>query len=123
MLSANKLPFIRKKQRLNRYRWAKLKANWNKDDWRGVTFSDKTYIELNAGNKARFVRRAKSERIIQKHTNSRRTIKQRLLVWGCITNCGPGPIEVLKGTLDGSRYLSLIKRNIIPFQKEVGIVQ
>ena len=40
-------PSLGKKQRLNRYHWAKLKANWNKDDWR-------------SGNKGRYVRRAKS---------------------------------------------------------------
>ena len=104
-------PSLQRKQRLVRLKWAKDKAGWTKDDWSTVIFSDETAIEQNSENRSRFVRKAKHHPITVAHLKAHLPFKKRLLVWGCISSEGPGPIKVIRGTMDGDKYpqtLSLI---------------
>lgn len=110
---------LNRSQRSVRYRWAKEKAQWTTDDWKKVVFSDETLIEMDCGTKEVYVRRSRDEIVKAVHTKHRRAFAKRLLVWGCISSSGPGPIEVIKGTLDSAKYLQILQKHIIPFAHEI----
>ena len=44
-------------------------------------------------------------------------------MWGCISSKGPGPIKVIRGTMDGDKYLQTLAECIIPYKSEIGVFQ
>jgi len=116
-------PSLNAKQMRNRKRWARSKSHWTDADWRNVTFSDETAIELSSGSRNKYVRRSKNERWTMKHTKTHKAFKRRLLIWSCIQASGPGPLVIMRGTLDAQKYLDILNEHIIPFPEEVGTFQ
>ena len=42
-----------------------------------------------------------------------------VMVWGCFSWWGVGPLVVIEGTLDQDRYVSLMSEHLLPYLKEV----
>ena len=106
-----------------RHQWAKERINWKQEDWNSLLFSDETAIELNSEPRVTYVRRNKGEKATADHRKSHKPFKKRLLVWGAIHASGPGPIKIIRGTMDGAKYLETIQECVFPFAEEIGLFQ
>lgn len=39
---------------------------------------------------------------------------QGIIVWGCFSGLGPGPVVPMKGTVDGSAYQDILDKFMLP---------
>jgi transposase len=106
-------PCLYDSQQKVRQRWAQVHVRWTNDDWRKVIFSDESYFEI-AGRKSQYVRRDVGEKIKPAHTTPRRAFTQRILVWACFCEQGPGPLAIITGTMKTANYINTIETQLRP---------
>jgi len=111
-----KSPTWTKKQCRVRKQWCKQYKHWTSTEWSKVIFSDECYIDFYPRGRPSYVRRGKGEKITQKHCVPHRPFLRRLLVWGCITSTGVGPLEVLEGTMTAKKYINVLEKHVTPFK-------
>lgn len=107
---------LNSKQRRCRYLWCLAHRPWTKNDWKNVIFSDESYIELPCQIKSMYVRRSAGENIRMSHTTQHRPFSKRIMVWGCVSHCGVGPISVINGTMTSNKYIETLEDNVVPFK-------
>ena len=112
---AAKKPLVSKANRKKRLAFYHYHKGWNLNKWSDVLFSDESKFNLlNCDGRIR-VWRQSHERYLPECT--RKTVKGgggSVMVWGCISRNSVGPLIEIQGTLDASRYISMI---LEPFLK------
>lgn len=114
-----KKPLITKKNRNARIKFAKEHLNWTRQMWNTVLFSDESKYNLRGNDGRLFVRRPKGKRLDPKYTS--KTVKfggGNIKVWGCFSGQGMGPIHVIKDTLTGLGYRSILNDVMYPYAEE-----
>lgn len=115
---AAKKPMISRINKKKRERFAQLHADWNHLDWKSVAFSDESRFNLIGNDSQHLVRRFPNERY---SPNCLRKTSQHgggsVMVWGVVTFKGPGPLVFLDQTLNGQKYLDILKHTYIPYWK------
>lgn len=114
-----KKPLISEKNRCARINFAREHLNWSKQKWNTVLFSDESKYNLRGHDGRNFVRRPKGKRLDPKYTN--KTVKfggGNIMVWGCFSGQGMGPIHVVKDTLTGIGYRSILNDIMFPYAEE-----
>lgn len=113
-----KRPLLTSASRKKRLEFAMEHRNWTVNDWRAVVFSDESIInsKSNVGQQFKWVKPIHSlnpELIIPTVQGG-----PSIMVWGCVSRFGVHDIECLEGSIDGPRYISVLKDNIIPIKND-----
>ena len=114
-----KKPFLTLKMKKKRLQWAKEHKNWTLDDWKSVIFSDESKFNLLNSDGARNVHRKEGERLHVDCVSPSVKFSPSVMVWGCITSYGLGPLLFLDGTVDSKKYKSIIKNHVVPTIEEL----
>lgn len=109
-------PLISKKNKATRLQFAMAHLDWSVMKWRTVLWSDESKFQIfqNAGRK--FVRRPRNKRYDMKYTKP--TVKHgggRIMVWGCFSSSGTGPLVKIDGIMDRFVYRDILENHMLPF--------
>lgn len=111
-----KKPLISKKNRLARLQFARKYLKWSLQKWKCVLFSDETKFNLHGSDGRCFVRRPKGESLNPKYTKG--TVKHgggNVMVWGCFSGQGVGPIHKIEGIMRGEDYKTILSDVMLPY--------
>lgn len=123
-----KKPWISKKNRIARLKFAREHKDWTVQQWARVLWSDESKNNLFGSDGIRFVRRPAGKRFDKKYM--RPTVKHSASVmpWGCFHYDGVGPLvnvsdvaknfrEDGKSTMNAEVYREILRKNLLPFWK------
>lgn len=106
-----KKPFLSKKHKADRLKWAKEYIKWTIEDWACVSFSDESTFELGFDNTPSYIRRKKgrafeSQYLLPTFKSGRSSIG----IWGCINLNLHGKVVILpeKARMNSGLYIDLI---------------
>jgi transposase len=110
--AACKKPLLRAKNVDARLAWCVERQSWD-EEWEEVVFSDESRFSLFHSDGRRRVWRRVGERY---HTDCLvPTVKHgggSIMVWGCISWWGVGPLVVVEGTLNGAAYVDIMSKHL-----------
>jgi transposase len=87
-------------------------ANWSKEDWRRVLWSDHTLFTL--GHHGReYQQRPPGTASDPKYFEQTERLEGAVWLWGCLCADGLGHAELYDGTLDAARYQSILALNLV----------
>lgn len=114
---AAKKPFISKKNAEARLNFAKKYSDWTVEDWKRVLWTDESKFNKVCSDGKRYVRRPKNKRYDPKYTKG--TVKfggGNIMVWGCFSWFGLGPLYLVKGNMDAVQYRDdILSSTMLPF--------
>lgn len=115
-----RVPLLTTKHVKNRLSFANEHLLWPVTRWRCVLWSDETKVVLyNNFCDKQFVRRPPGTALLPRYTKP--TIKHGLLsimVWGCFSWRGVGPIFKIDGIMTQDVYLNILRNVMLPYADE-----
>jgi hypothetical protein len=115
-----KVPLLRKIHVEKRLKFAKSHLSWPLEKWRNVLWTDESKIVLYGGTGSRqFVRRPPNSAYSPKYTV--KTVKHgglKIMVWGCFSYYGVGPIYWIKSIMDRFIYVDIMQNTMLPYAEE-----
>lgn len=118
--SPRKVPLLSPKHIKARISFAEERVSWPKEKWRNILWSDETKINLFGSDKSRqYVRRPANQEYCPQYTI--KTIKHgggNIMVWGCFSYNGVGPIFRIRETMTQYIYLDIMKNVMFPYSEE-----
>lgn len=99
-----------------RLKWAKEHAHWTKEQWSKVIWSDESRFLVIGNDGRERVLRKDGEALLEQHI--KQTTKYgggSVMVWGCFTASGIGPIKTVEGRVNGKAYTKILKENLLPY--------
>jgi transposase len=117
---AKKRALLTKEQALQRYRWAKERRHFTRDDFALFIFSDESLIQKDNDNRTKLVfrRQNKHEKYAPQNIQGKKKgagLSQ--MVWGCFIGNKLGPLVFIDGTVEKHTYVQLLEQNLLPFIK------
>lgn len=115
----SKKPLISAKNRKQRLAFAKRHRSWTSKEWSNVLWSDETKFNLVASDGIRYVRRPINKRFDVRYQIP--TVKYgggNVMVWGCFSRYGVGPLARIEKTMDRFMYAEILKNQMIPHAKK-----
>lgn len=112
---AARKPYISEKNRKARIKFAQQHVDWSTQRWKTVLFSDESKFNLKDSDGMRRVRRPKNKRLDPKYCQG--TIKYgggNIMVWGCVSGQGIGPIHHINGIMDRFQYKNILRDVMLP---------
>lgn len=76
-------------------------------------FSDESSFEV-APKKSQYVRRGRGSSISCHQTVPSRPFIQKVMVWGCFSYHGCGPLSFVTGTMNAQKYLDVLRDELVP---------
>lgn len=114
-----KKPLISKKNKIARIQWARDHQSWSLTDWSKVIYSDECKFDLFGSYCIKWIRRPKGQRNnIQYQIPTVKHGGGSVMVWGCFTASGVGPIVRITGRMDSHIYTKILEDNLLPFAKD-----
>lgn len=103
-------PLVTRAQRARRVAFADRYLTWCEDDWLGVLWSDEATFTVTCNRGGRVYRRKGSDPLDPRYVESTVKHPDSLMVWGCFTGKGLGPLVVLPKNLKVNQavYLELL---------------
>ena len=49
----------------------------------------------------------------------KKKVQGQIMIWGAISIHGPGPLALVRGTMDSAQYVRILKQNLIPYILEL----
>lgn len=118
--SPRKKPLLTKKHRDKRLEFAKNFVSWPDRKWRNILWTDESKVVLYGGVGSRqYVRRPPNTEQQPKYTT--KTVKHggsKIMVWGCFSYYGVGPIHKIDGIMDQHVYVDILKNIMLPYSVE-----
>jgi hypothetical protein len=116
---AAKKPLVSARNRKLRLQWAAEHGQDTLDDWSLVLFSDESKIVRIGCDSRQRVRVQRHERF-QPLATQPTTVGGggSLMVWGCMSAIGVGPIIRLQGSVNAERYCQLLTETALPYMRE-----
>lgn len=114
-----KKPFISPKNRRARIEFARAHVNWTVSKWRTVLFSDESKFNIKGSDGFKLVRRPKGQRLNPRYSTG--TVKHgggNVIVWGCFSGHGIGPIHRIDGIMDRFMYKDILQDVMLPHAEE-----
>lgn len=115
-----KVPLHSHKHVAKRLNYAKTHLNWPAEKWRNVLWTDESKVVLFGGKGTRsYVRRPPNAEFNPKYTT--KTIKHggsSIMVWGCFSYYGVGPIHWIKTIMDKTVYVNILQEVMLPYVSE-----
>jgi transposase len=110
-----KKPLISAKNRKARVEFAKAHKNWTAADWSKVLWSDESKYLLFGTDGIKYVRRPLNTRFNPQYQLP--TVKHgggSIMVWGCFSRDGVGPIHRIEGIMEQVMYKNIISDIMLP---------
>lgn len=118
--SPRKVPLLSSKHVAKRLSFARAHANWPLEKWRNVLWTDESKIVLFGGKGSRsFVRRPPNNEFNPQYTL--KTVKHggsSIMVWGCFSYQGVGPIYWIRTTMDAAVYVKILQEIMLPYASD-----
>jgi hypothetical protein len=93
-----------------RFEWAADMLELTADDWRDVVYSDESKFNLFGSDGKQYCRRRPHEELEPR--NVKKTVKHgggSVMVWGCLTEHGPGRLHRVDGIMDAKQYCRILE--------------
>ena len=103
---ARKKPLLTDGHRSLRLKWAMERKDWNMDKWYKIVWSDESKFNLFGSDGRVYIRRRVGEDYLPECVQS--TVKfggGSVMVWGCITCNGVGPLTKVDGRMKATDYI------------------
>jgi transposase len=114
-----KKPLTSEKNVKARLEWCKKRQSWS-TEWREGVWADESLFCLFGCDRQNHVWRKVGERYRLECV--KKTVKHgggSVMVWGCMSWQGPGPLGVIEDTLDGNGYIELLSSHLVPYLEQV----
>lgn len=114
-----KKPLISLKNRKARIKFAKDHLHWTAKEWSKILFSDESKFLLFGTDGIRYIRRPVGARFDPRYQLP--TVKHgggNVMVWGCFSRDGIGPIHRIQGIMDQEIYMGIMKNVMLPYAKD-----
>ncbi|KAI3407895.1 hypothetical protein GPALN_016368 [Globodera pallida] len=112
-------PLLSKKNRLARLDFARSYVNHTPQQWSTVLFSDEAPFHLYNSAVRRFIRRPPQTRYHKRYIVP--TVKfggGTVMVWGCMSRDGLGPLVRIHGTMDRFQYRDIMQAHMLPHLRD-----
>jgi hypothetical protein len=106
--------FLSKIHIQKRKAWAEEMLELSADDWRDVAFSDEPKFNLFGSDGKQYCRRHPHEELLLR--NVKKTVKHgggNVMVWGCLTEHGPGRLHRVEGKMDAIQYRQILEESYL----------
>lgn len=111
-----KKPFINVKNRAKRVAWAKAHMGWTRTEWSQVLWSDESKYNLFGSDGVKYVRHPVGSRFDPKYqTPTMKHSGGSVIVWGCFSGRGIGPLRRIQGIMDRYQYEDILEKTMRPF--------
>ena len=112
---ARKKPFISTKNQKKRIQWAKEMVKKTMTFWKQVVFTDESKIKISGSDGRVFVWRKSTEEWMPTCTlGTVKTGEPSIMVWGCMSNDGVGPLVLTEGSVTGKKYRDILQKHFLP---------
>jgi hypothetical protein len=108
------MPFLSRIHVQKRRAWAEDMLDLTADDWRDVIFSDESKFNLFGSDGKQYCRRRAGEELEPR--NIKKTVKHgegSLMVWGCLTEFGPGRLYRVEGRMNAVQYCEILEESLL----------
>lgn len=112
---SSRKPLLRLQNKQKRLRWAQEHANWTKEQWNTVLWTDESKFQLFGSNRRVYVRRRQGERASPQCITP--TVKHgggSVMVWGSFAAGKVGDLYKVEGILNQHGYHSILQRHAMP---------
>ncbi|KAL6466679.1 hypothetical protein MHYP_G00244830 [Metynnis hypsauchen] len=109
-------PYTPKRIAERRMQWCKAHRHWTLEQWRRVLWSDQSRFSVWQSDERVWVCRLPEERYLS-DCNVTASVKfggGGIMVWGCFSGAGLGPLVPVKGTLNASAYQEILDNFVLP---------
>jgi len=113
---AAKKPLLNENQRQKRLEWCLKRQNWTVQQWRNVIWSDESKFTLFRNDGPSRVWREPGTRFNIENLNP--SVKHGgggVMVWGCFSGKGLGPLVKIEGIINRHDYIKILDDNLLPF--------
>lgn len=111
-----KKPLISIRNQKKRLQFAKEHLHWTEMKWRTVLFSDESKFNVFGSDGMRYVRRPPNKRLQARYCT--KTVKHgggSVMVWGCFSAAGVGPLHRINGIMDQYMYKDILETVMLPY--------
>lgn len=119
---ARKKPFINKRNRDCRFKFAKEHIRKDSRFWEQVIFADESKFNIFGSDGRSYVWRKPNTELQDKHLKP--TVKHgggHVMVWACMSAAGVGKLQFIESTMDKMVYLNILKDNLLQSAEQLGI--
>jgi len=108
-------PFVSEVNRIKRLKWSQERLAWD-SEWNFIIWSDESRFELSGGNRRKWVWRRTEQRMdVDCLIPTFKSGEKSVMVWGCFTRFGVGPLVRLQGRLAAVDYVKVLETHLVPF--------
>lgn len=109
---AKRKPFLSTLNKGNRLRWARMYRGWTFRQWNRVLWTDESIFNVVYGKIRKTVICRKEEQNEAKCYARRVQKPASVMVWGCMTASGVGPLHVCEGIVNAHAYTRILERHL-----------
>jgi len=109
-----KKPYLKKKHRELRLKFAKKYKNWKIEDWNKVIWSDESKFMIFGSDGRQYCWKRPGEPLRDEHVKP--TVKfggGSIMVWGCFSSFGFGNIVRIYGRMNGELYRQILDEDLL----------
>ena len=112
-------PFVNDKNRHIRLKWSRERLPWD-DEWNQIIWSDESRYELFGSKRRQWVWRHPEQRTDDNClVPTFKSTQKSVMVWGCFTRFGVGPLVRLEGRIKAVDYIKVLETYLVPFIKSL----
>ena len=109
-----KKPFLNKRTRKERYKFAKKYKDWSVEDWRRVIWSDESKFKIYGSDGRQYCWKRPNEPFNERNViHTKKYGGGSVMVWGCFSSFGVGNIVRIYGTMDGDLYRQILSEDLL----------
>ena len=102
-----------------RLAWCKEHQEWD-EEWNKVVFSDESrFCLFHCDGRTKVWRRVGERHHTDYLTPTVKFGGKSVMMWGCFSWWGVGPLVLIEGTLDQDSYVNLMSNHLVPHLKQV----